>query len=352
MKFHHEFRDPIHAFVRMDVYERQVVDSEPFQRLRDINQLALTHLVYPGATHKRFEHSLGVMELAGRVFDTVVQPEKLREAADLVPELTNERNVVYWRNVVRMAALCHDLGHLPFSHAAEGLLPEGHDHETLTASLIMSDWIKSILTAIDSPLQAEHVVEIATKTPGLAPWKQLLAEIIQSNFFGVDRIDYLLRDSHHAGVAYGRFDHFRLLDTIRILPPAPASDRAEDLSPSALRETTAPALGVEKGGLLSAEALLLARYFMFSQVYLHPVRRIYDIHLGDFLRRWLEGGKFPTAPEALLGLDDSVVLVAIREASKDKDHPAHDPAMRIARRKHFKLLYQPSRADYRENLDG
>jgi uncharacterized protein len=350
LKFQHEFRDPIHAFVRMDSYERKVVDSEPFQRLRQIHQLALSFLVYPGATHKRFEHSLGVMELAGRVFDTVTTPEKLEQAHDLVQPLTVERNVSYWRNVVRMAALCHDLGHLPFSHATEGLLPDGENHETLTKRFIEDDEIRSILTDdVDPPVRVDDVVQIATETPGLPPWKQLLAEIIQSPFFGVDRIDYLLRDSWHAGVAYGRFDHFRLLDTIRILPSAPAEEPGAGDEPE---EATTPALGVERGGLESAEALVLARYFMFSQVYYHEIRQIYDIHLGDFLRAWLPDGRFPTEPAALLRLNDSGVLEAIREASADEDHPGHDPAYRITRRKHFKLLFRPSLSDYRINLEA
>ena len=92
-------------------------------------------------------------------------------------------------------------------------------------------------------------------------------------------MDYLLRDSYHAGVAYGRFDHFRLIDTLRIIPSE--SDRA----------VAASKLGVEAGGLHSAEALLLARYYMYSQVYCHPIRRIYDIHLQDFLASDLAGGK-------------------------------------------------------------
>lgn len=353
MKFRHEFRDPIHAFVRMDIYERRVVDSPAFQRLRNIHQLAMSYLVYPGATHKRFEHSLGVMELAGRVYDTIVRPDKLEQGRDLVPELTEERNVSYWRNVVRMAALCHDLGHLPFSHAAEGMLPEGEDHETITRAFIEAEEITKILSEeVDPPIRPSDVVALGTKTAGLPPWKQVLAEIIQSPFFGADRIDYLLRDSWHAGVAYGRFDHFRLLDTVRILPPPPADEAAAEPAEAA-RETTAPSLGVERGGLESAEALALARYFMFSQVYYHEIRQIYDIHLADFLRAWLNEGKFPTSPSKLYGLTDNEVLVAIHEvASGDKDHPAFDPADRIVRRRHFKPLFQPSRADYRVNLNA
>lgn len=76
-KYFHEIRDPIHVFIRLDSDERKVLDSRPFQRLRYIHQLGLTYLIYPGATHRRFEHSLGVMELAGRVYDIVTEPDNI-----------------------------------------------------------------------------------------------------------------------------------------------------------------------------------------------------------------------------------------------------------------------------------
>ncbi len=128
-KLVHEIRDPVHVFVRLDTDERELLNSRPFQRLRHIHQLALTYLVYPGATHRRFEHSLGVMELASRVFDVVTQHGNIPgQLMDLLPEITSEPKRSYWRRALRMAALCHDLGHLPFSHAAEDeLLPEGWD---------------------------------------------------------------------------------------------------------------------------------------------------------------------------------------------------------------------------------
>src|SRR6185437_8837417 len=126
---HHEIRDPIHAFIHLDSDEVKAVNSPPFQRLRSIQQLALTNLVYPGATHKRFEHCLGVMELAGRIYDTITDPKHIHpEMRDLVP-VAGEHDFTYWRRVVRMAALFHDLGHLPFSHAAEHLLPAGRSEE-------------------------------------------------------------------------------------------------------------------------------------------------------------------------------------------------------------------------------
>jgi HD superfamily phosphohydrolase len=208
----------------------------------------------------------------------------------------------------------------------------------------LSEEISDLLGASEPPVRAEDVADLATKTTGLEPWKQILAEIIQSNFFGVDRIDYLLRDSHHAGVGYGRFDHFRLLDTIRILPAAPADTSQET-------EGT-PVLGVEHGGVGSAEQLLLARHYMFAGLYLHPIRRIYDIHLADFLRVWLDGGVYPTDPLALLVINDGKVIAALEEAAKDSDHPGHDPARRIMHREHFKLLYTPSKADLALNLEA
>src|SRR5437899_1648279 len=112
----HEIRDPIHVFIYLDPTERDVVNSRPFQRLRYIHQLATTYLVYPGATHRRFEHSLGVMELASRIYDVVTSKEIPNAEIEAVLSDVGQRS--YWRRALRMAALCHDIGHLPFSHAA------------------------------------------------------------------------------------------------------------------------------------------------------------------------------------------------------------------------------------------
>ncbi len=286
-KLYHEIRDPIHVFIQLDAAERRVLDSRPVQRLRNIHQLAMEYMVYPGATHKRFEHALGVMELASRVFDVITRNDRVHETIhELVPEVSNEDQRRYWRRVIRMAALCHDIGHLPFSHAAEDeLLPEGWTHETLTAELIRSVEMREIWSGITPPLRAEDIIKLAVGPKELpnerfSNWEAILSEIIVGDAFGVDRMDYLLRDSLHTGVQYGRFDHHRLVDTLRILPKSDVSEE--------------PTLGIESGGLHSAEALLLARYSMFTQLYLHPVRRAYDIHLKDFLRGWLPEAKFPT----------------------------------------------------------
>ena len=329
-KIFHEIRDPVHGFITIDTPERAVLDSSPVQRLRYIHQLAMEYLVYPGATHKRFEHALGVMELASRVYDVATRSDHINEQIrNLFDVVGNEDQRRYWRRVIRMAALCHDVGHLPFSHAAEDdLLPEGFKHENMTAALIQSNELRQIWESLVPPLTTDHILKLSVGKRYLpeitfSPWEELLSEIIVGNAFGVDRMDYLLRDSIHIGVQYGRFDHHRLIDSLRILPTTDYSTDESVMPPATL--------GLEQGGIQSAEALLLARYQMFSQVYLHPVRRVFDLHLKDFLREWLPGGRFTTQPKEFLELADVEVLAAIRKESKN----GSDAAKRIAKRAAF-----------------
>ena len=342
-KHFHEIRDPIHVFIRLDSDERKVLDSRPFQRLRYIHQLGLTYLIYPGATHRRFEHSLGVMELAGKVYDIVTEPDNIaHESVRKIVPKHKEYEYRYWRRVLRMAALCHDLGHLPFSHGAEDLFPEAWDHERLTIEIVMSDELKPIWKEIK--IQAEDVAKIAVgpkkyKDDAFDDWQAILSEIIVGDAFGVDRMDYLLRDSHHAGVAYGRFDHYRLIDTLRILPME-ETDSVE------------PVLGVEEGGLHSAEALLMARYFMYTQLYFHPVRRIYDIHLKDFLKSWLPNEVFSTAVEDHLMITDNEITASILEAAGNADLEGHKSARCIINREHFRCIYQRNPEDILKNPDA
>lgn len=344
----HEIRDPIHVFVRLDSHEREVLNSRPFQRLRHIHQLALTYLVYPGATHKRFEHSLGVMELAGRVFD-IITSNVTDDIREILPDLNNVSALSYWRRVLRMAALCHDVGHLPFSHAAEKeLLPEEWDHERLTREIISSQEMNSIWNSITPPLRPDDVAKLAVgpkkaKDLKFSDWETILSEIIVGDAFGVDRMDYLLRDSHHTGVAYGKFDHYRLIDTLRILRAPLSGDKGN---------SEEVGLGVEQGGIQSAEALMLARYFMYSQVYLHQIRRVYDIHLMDFLKEWLPDGKFPTELSRHLALTDNEVNAALLDAAFCEDRLGCEHARRIIRREHYKVVYERNPNDVRINPEA
>ncbi len=337
----HELRDPIHNFIRIESGERKILDSRPFQRLRHVHQLAMTYLVYPGATHRRFEHSLGVMELAGRVFDVVTTPNNLH--SDTAREVVPRTDLAYWRRVIRMAALCHDIGHLPFSHAAEKeLLPEGWNHERLTDELVLGVEMEPLWGEIK--VQAKDVAKLALgpkkfgpkehRLESFTPWEAILSEIIVGDAFGVDRMDYLLRDSYHAGVAYGKFDHYRLIDTLRILPH---------------NQTGEATLGIESGGLHSAEALLLARYFMYTQLYFHPVRRIYDFHLLEFLKQWLPEGRFNTDVTQHLAMTDNEVNSAMLAAAYDPSKPGHAHAKAVFCRDHFRLVYERNPNDSQVN---
>ena len=333
-KRQHEFCDPIHDFVRVDSDERKVIDSPPLQRLRHIHQLAMTFLVYPGATHRRFEHSLGTMELAGRVYDAVTGPSATRDyVREVFPGVDDEQQRLYWRRVVRLAALCHDIGHLPFSHAAEHeLLPDGWSHEKLSMELILSH-LSCLFDAMTPPVKADHVAKVAVgpkkaKDVPFSAWESILAEIIVGDAFGVDRMDYLLRDSLHVGVPYGNFGQHRLIDTLRILPFSTDT-----------KSSIVPSLGVELGGLQSAEALLMARYFMYSQVYYHRVRMIYDQHLIDFLVEWLGDDRFAIDTNRHLSMTDNEVTSEIFKAARDKARPGHHWAKRLASREHFRVLY-------------
>jgi len=338
----HEIRDAVHVFDRLDSEERKVLDSRPFQRLRHIHQLAMTYLVYPGATHCRFEHSLGVMELADRVYRIITaEDNRDRRLEDFFP---GGDQIGYWRRVLRMAALCHDMGHLPFSHAAEHeLLPKGKSHENITQDIIESPDMRCIWESLVPPLNAEHIAKLAIgpekfTDSEFSDWERILSEVVVGDSFGVDRMDYLLRDSLHTGVVYGKFDQYRLIDTLRILPES--------------EESSTPALGIESGGLESAEALLLARYFMYSQVYFHPVRRVYDVHLKDFMIARFGRRSFPTDVEKFLEITDNEVMVELRKVASDADSLGHEPARRILNREHYRLLYRRNPNDIVKNPDA
>ncbi|MBC8205096.1 MAG: HD domain-containing protein, partial [FCB group bacterium] len=246
----------------------------------------------------------------------------------------------------------------------EDLLPKGTSHELITAEIIQSKYLRSIWKDMTPPLRTEDIVKLSIGPEKSAKigfkeftdWEAILSEIIVGDAFGVDRIDYLLRDSYHAGVAYGRFDHYRLIDTLRILPLPLRDDPKQNKNYSNGNQIKAQSkeimLGIEEGGLHSAESLLLARYFMFMQVYCHPVRRIYDIHLRDFLKEWLPEGTFSKSIPRHLNHTDAEIMVALRKACKSSKKSGYLHANRIINRLHFKVLYSRNPDDIQINPDS
>lgn len=315
-------RDPIHGFIGVDATERAVVDSAAFQRLRGVRQLALANLVYHGAEHSRFGHALGVMELAGTVWDTLVEKHG---TAPRGPLGDGPEGVARNRQLLRLAALLHDVGHPPFSHASEHLFPAGKSHEDVGRDLVRRPPLRD---AIEGGPEARALgiaaADVAAVMGGRGP-TPLLSDIVSGDL-DVDRMDYLLRDSHYTGVAYGRYDVARLVHCLT-LGEGPDGR---------------PVLALEEGGLHAAEGMLLARYFMFTQVYFHRVKRAYDLHLRDFLREWLAapdgpGRHLPTDPATFVHCDDAWAFTAMRARAARSD-----PARRILGRDHFATVHETS----------
>ena len=258
--------------------------------------------------------------------------------------LENPATVEYYGRVVRIAALCHDLGHLPFSHGIEELLGK-KDHEDLSKELIQSPEVSEILRQSQPPINVTDVVKLAlekekVKDLNPKPWEEILNLVITGECFGADRMDYLLRDSYHLGVSHGHFDHHRLIECLRILP----------LPPTPEGEVSTYSLGIEQGGLRSAEALLLARYMMFSQIYHHKTRIIFDHHLREFMGQWIR--REEKTVESLLDSTDNEVFVALEKARRDKQDPGHAAARCLLDRQHFRLLYQRNPADDQLNAEA
>ncbi len=343
MKNNHVVRDPIHKFVSYTNAEKVVIDSPQFQRLRDIHQLAMTYLIYPGASHKRFEHSLGVMELATNIFDVVMDDDNLtKRSREVFQEQLRDKQ--YWRQTLRMAALCHDVGHLPFSHTGEKIL-EGINHEDLTRRLIegdMKQYFNQIpVNASDGgkTLDPKIISSIATakfmaeENPEEL-WKKILSSIITSDLFGADRMDYLLRDSYHVGVPYGLVDKDRLIRSLRILD-IPFNEGIP--------------LGIHEKDLPLVESLLMSRHWMYSQVYQHPTRKIYDEHLQYFLKELMQEESFKVnkdKPEGYLQCTDSDILRELFMIQDNSEHRLHNHSNKLLERKYrFRLVYKQTIGD-------
>ena len=328
--------DSVHGFIPFDEFEKELIDSLPFQRLHYIHQLGIAYLVYPGATHTRFEHSLGVMDLATLMFEkicTSVRPDVFH----FVPR-KGSSDYLYWRRVLRMAALCHDLGHLPFSHVAEQVLLGNQGHEYWTLKIIGSSHLKPVWDLLKkAPAYLEDLIErdivediqkIAIgekkwkeiKGVSFTPWERIVSEIITGDFFGADRIDFLIRDSKSTGVAFGLFDYHQLIEMLRILP-------------SVDHGTDELQLGIDANGLESCEALLLARHFMHRRIYQYSSVKAYNFHLRRFMKANY-GSKVTETVDDFISVSDTDVISALNKAAKDSKLPGHADAKCIVFRQH------------------
>jgi HD superfamily phosphohydrolase len=346
--------DSVHGFIPFDEFEKGLIDSIPFQRLHYVHQLGIAYLVYPGATHTRFEHSLGVMMLATLMFEKICKSVR-PDVFYFVPR-KGSSEFLYWRRVLRMAALCHDLGHLPFSHVAEKDLLGVNGHEQMTLKIIDSDYLKPVWEKLKgAPQYQEDIVErdivedIKKISVGAAkwkeitgksfsPWERIISDVITGDFFGADRIDYLLRDAKSTGVAFGVFDYHQLIEMLRILP---SSERgADELQ-----------LGIDENGIESCEALLLARHFMHRRIYQYSSVKAYNFHLRRYMKAVFTKKTFEDL-ESFLAISDTDVISSLNKAAKDPKMPGHADAMCVIFRQHrFRAIALPDAVTLKEMQD-
>ncbi len=231
-------RDPVWNNIRVDELTLTLVDTEVFQRLRYVRQLGWTYLVYPGATHSRFEHALGTHHLSRRTLALLCEAEDSTSIGEVD------------QAIVRSAALLHDVGHYPFSHALEEI--GALHHEDVARPLITEGSVASILSAQlgkDAPLKVLDLIRGRSDSP--------LQGLI-SGSLDLDKIEYLKRDAFMCGVPYGEIDVDRLTNSL-VLVDDP--------------ETGRRSLGVQEKALSALESLLFAKYQMYRNVYWHHAVR-------------------------------------------------------------------------------
>lgn len=313
----YQFRDPIHGFIEVTEDEKKIIDSKPFQRLRNIKQLATTYLVYHGAEHTRFGHSIGVMHLVSKTFDSVISKNP-----NLFSENDNEnkKKCLYYRQILRLIALTHDLGHAPFSHASEELFLNKKMHEDYTRDILFNTEISDYIKEIGRKFQAEHgdeffitpqlismIYEGNAMEPGyVTPDFQFLQGFMDGEL-DCDKMDYLLRDSKFCGVSYGKYDLERFISTLTVY-----------------KSQNTMKLAIEKGGIQALEEFILARYFMFIQVYFHKTRRYFDKQLVKALKEILPGGYYPENVNEFLEWDDHRVIYELKQSESPNVRPFLD----------------------------
>jgi len=261
-------KDPVHGYIQVEPELLTLLDSPQVQRLRYIRQLGFSFLVYPGANHTRFEHSLGAMYLASLM------------AAQI--ELPREESLM-----VMSAALLHDIGHGPYSHAIEGLTEEilGRSH-TDVRSLISGTELGSSLE--DNGISPD---EVCSMIEGTHP----LASIIHGEL-DVDRMDYLLRDAHYTGVPYGTVDAGRLIRATR---------------------QSGGKIILHESGIQAAESLLIARTLMRPAVYYHHVSRIAEKIFSAAVYEHIRDTDKTAVMEEMVRMDDAACIQTLLHSDSE-----------------------------------
>jgi hypothetical protein len=330
-------RDPVHGLVAFEAEEEAVLvrlfATREVQRLRRIRQLGLASLAFPGAEHTRFSHAIG----AAHVMQCLLaRLRKLDHELPFWQRVTSERA----RDALA-AAFLHDVGHGPLSHLFEEAFPDAQPHEAWTDRILLdpSTDVHKVLIAQDAHLPRR----VADLVHGRHDLPYLSKAV--SGTLDVDRCDYLLRDAHATGVRYGEYDLPWLLRSLRF-----AEGKSVGGEP-------APTLGIDGvKGISALESFVLARYFMFQQVYFHKSARASEVMVKRILSRAVDrvrdGMRLPALPPALasvaageqpslgeyLDLDDQSLLYAVQAWEQGPDPVLADLCKRLRCRNLFKTI--------------
>ena len=284
-KTHLDIIDPIHDFVRVNSNELKIIDTSIFQRLRRIRQLSGAHLIYPGAQHTRFEHSLGVMHIAS-----------------MAGHALDEKGIVSSDNIqnLRFAGLLHDIGHGPFSHLFEELLQKRKmSHEDMGRNIILKTQIGDLISA--NGFDKKFITELAFGNSKF----QFMNEII-SGALSADIMDYLLRDGYFTGAEHAKIDHNRLTYSLDVYKNK---------------------LALEKSALVNFETMMISRYQMFKAVYFHKTVRAGEVMLLESMYLAEEElGLSSISLDEYLKLTDEVILSQLLSL------PERNSKLRIAKK--------------------
>lgn len=307
------FRDPLYGYIQVKhKLISDLIDTQEVQRLRRIRQLSGVAMVFQTAEHSRFTHALGAYHMANLVLENVDGAECLSE---------------YEKIVFLCAALLHDIGHGPYSHAFENVLETSHEEMTIKLILSEQTAVHKILSQYQN--LAKDVAGVIAHC-GTFP----LIESFVSSQLDVDRMDYLSRDAYFTGATYGTIDMHRLLRSMKI----------EDHK-----------LLCRASGVHSIESYLMSRYHMYFQVYYHPVARAYELVLESIYTRIRdlirEGVEIDASIESFLNvvrdnndvvsyidLDDAYVNGFIKQLTKSKDEVLRKLSISFNNRHLFKYI--------------
>lgn len=319
-----EFSDPVHGHIHLREEELPVVEHPFFQRLRSILQMGLSQYVFPGATHSRYLHSLGTMEIASRAFARLFgRPENKH----LWHNAATSRSAL--EATLRLACLLHDLGHAPLSHATESIMPalralnipptflnktdlcrgkvidRQATHEDYTVKAIVDSSFTSSLKKVEQKfgVRPEYIADLILGetrhqdffTINGLNYFPLLHQLVSSEL-DCDRMDYLLRDGYFCGVSYGTFDLDWMIDSLEICP------QGKDVF-----------LGISENAVASFDDFLLGRYHMVIQVYFHYK----SVCLEQLLFRYFQTAQeyvLPADIEAYMLLDDHDLMKTLRRS--------------------------------------